>query len=88
MPTCDLEQLELDLHLLPELAVERAERLVEEQHRRPVDEGAGERHALLLAAGELARLAVRASGVIFTISSASPTRRCVSPLSTPFWRRP
>ena len=54
-----LEQLELDLHLLAELAIERAERLVEQQHAGPIDERPGERHPLLLAAGQLARLAGR-----------------------------
>ena len=57
-----LEQLELDLHLLAELAVERAQRLVEQQHAGPVDECPGERHPLLLAARELARLAVGEMG--------------------------
>ena len=33
MPTSRLDALELDLHLLAQLQVERAERLVEEQHR-------------------------------------------------------
>src|SRR5206468_7248265 len=33
-----LDALELDLHLLPKLQVERAERLVEEQHSWRVDE--------------------------------------------------
>jgi hypothetical protein len=42
-------------NLLAQLQVERAERLVEEQHRGVVDERAGQRDALLLAAGELAR---------------------------------
>ena len=51
-----LDALELQLHLLAELEVERAERLVEQEHARTVDEGAGERDPLLLAAGELARL--------------------------------
>ncbi len=41
-----LERLQLLLHLLPELEVERAERLVEEQDLRPVHQRAGERHAL------------------------------------------
>ena len=54
IPTCLLDRLELDLHLLAELQVERAERLVEEQHAGPVHERPGERHALALAAGELA----------------------------------
>ena len=50
-----LQQLQLDLHLLAELAVERAERLVEQQHARPVDECAGDRDALLLATRHLPR---------------------------------
>src|SRR5581483_4080242 len=37
-PDLLLDPLELDLHLLPELEVERAERLVEEQHARMVDD--------------------------------------------------
>ena len=53
-----LDALELDLHLLAQLEVERAERLVEQQHLRAVDDRAGERDALALAAGELRRLAV------------------------------
>ena len=40
-----------------DLGVERGERLVEEQHLRPDRERAGERHALLLAAGELEGIA-------------------------------
>ena len=52
-----LDVLELDLHLLPQLEIERAERLVEQQHAGPVDERARERDALALSARELARLA-------------------------------
>ncbi len=48
----DLRQL--DLQPLAELQVERAERLVEQQHRRSVDERARDRDPLLLAARELA----------------------------------
>ncbi len=54
MPTCCLDRLELDLHLLAQLEVERAERLVEEEHLGPIDEGAGQGDALALAARELA----------------------------------
>ena len=57
MPTCCLDRLQLDLHLLAELEVERAERLVEQEDARPVDERARQRHALALAARELARAA-------------------------------
>ena len=58
IPHVVLDPLQLELHLLAQLQVERAERLVEQQHARPVDERAGERDALLLAARQLARLAV------------------------------
>ena len=44
--------------LLAHPRVERAERLVEQQHRRLDGERAGERHPLALAAGELARVAL------------------------------
>ena len=57
IPTCCWIALELDLHLLAELQVERAERLVEEQHARPIDERASEGDPLALAAGELGGLA-------------------------------
>ncbi len=53
-----LDALELDLQLLAQAQVERAERLVEQQRARAVDERAGERDALLLAAGQLGRLAL------------------------------
>ena len=76
-----LDALELDLQLLAQAQVERAERLVEQQGARPVDERAGERDALLLAAGELRRLAL-AEPPSCTISSASPTRSCTSALPT------
>jgi hypothetical protein len=53
-----LDALELDLKLLAQAQVERPERLVEQQGARAVDQRAGERDALLLAAGELAGLAL------------------------------
>ena len=57
-----LQRLQFLLHLLAELEVERAERLVEQQHLRPVDQRAGERHALALAAGKLRRAALLVAG--------------------------
>ena len=45
-----------------DLGVERAERLVEQQHPRLDRERAGERHALALAAGELGRVALGEAG--------------------------
>ena len=53
-----LEVLQLELHLLAELQVERAQRLVEQEGGGPVHERAGERDPLLLAAGELRRTPV------------------------------
>ena len=52
-----LQPLELDLHVVAQLLVERAERLVQQEHRRAGDERARQRHPLLLAARELARIA-------------------------------
>src|ERR1700757_4231600 len=51
-PHLVLDAFQLDLHLLAELQVERAERLVEQQHARAHDQGPGPGHALLLAAGQ------------------------------------
>ena len=45
-----------------DLGVERAERLVEQQHARLDRQRAGERHALALAAGELRRVALLVAG--------------------------
>ena len=53
-----LDPLELDLHLPAQLEVERAERLVEQQHLRPVDQRPGQGDPLLLPAGELRRAAL------------------------------
>ena len=50
-----LDALQLDLHVDAQRLVERAERLVEQQHARLGDDGAGQRHALALAAGKLVR---------------------------------
>ena len=55
-----LDSLQLDLKALAKLEVEGAQRFVEEQDRRPVDQGTCKRHALLLSARELTRL--RCSG--------------------------
>src|SRR5205085_11511150 len=57
-PDVVLDPFQEELHLLSELQVERAERLVEQEHPRAAHQGAGERDPLLLAARELPRLAV------------------------------
>ena len=57
-----LHPLQLELHLLAELEVQRAERLVQQQHVRFVHDGPGQRDALALAAGQLGRLAAAEPG--------------------------
>src|SRR6188472_2962661 len=57
-PDLALDRLELDLHLLAELEVERAEWLVEQKYLRPVHDRAREGDALPLPARQLSRLAV------------------------------
>ena len=44
-------------HRLAQLGVEGRQRLVQQQHARPLDQGAGQGHPLALAAGELVGLA-------------------------------
>ena len=53
---------ELDLHVLAELRVERRERLVQQQHRRMGDQRPRDRHALLLPARKLVRVALAEAG--------------------------
>ena len=89
-PDLALDPLELELHLLAQLEVERAERLVEQQHLRLVDDRARQRDPLALAAGELERLAVAEAGeadhLERRLGAAPPlgrgTRRTRSPYST------
>jgi hypothetical protein len=50
-----VELLELPAHPLAELRIQVRQGLVEEQDRRLDDEAPGQRHALLLPPGELAR---------------------------------
>ena len=83
-----LDRLELDLHLLAQLEVEGAERLVEQQHSGPVDQGAGQRDPLPLAAGELRRPAVAVAGEPHRgqrLAAPGPAR---SALPTPLTIRP
>jgi hypothetical protein len=57
-PELTVQRPQLDLHLLAQLPVEGAERLVEEKDGRLEDQRACQRHALALAAGEPARRAM------------------------------
>ena len=80
-----LQALEFQLHLLAQLEVQGAQRLVEKQDLRLIDQAAGDGHALLLAAGHLPMLR-RSKPFRPTTSSISRTlRRMVS--SSIFLRR-
>ena len=57
-----LQLLEFDLHVLAQLQIERAERLVEQQQRRLEHHAARDRDALTLAAGELIDALVSGAG--------------------------
>ena len=50
-----LQLADFDAHLLAQLGVEIGQRLVEQQHVGPKNQRTGQRHALLLAAGQLSR---------------------------------
>jgi hypothetical protein len=54
-----LELLELELHLLAKLAIERRQRLVEKEDAGLEDDRTRDRDALLLASGELRRIPCR-----------------------------
>src|SRR3954452_13447749 len=66
-----LERLDEELHLLAKLEVECAQRLVEKEHARAVDQRARERHPLLLASGKLSRLSPFHTGELYELEHAS-----------------
>ena len=66
-----LDAPDLGAHRQPERRVEIGQRLVEQQQMRPLDQRAGERHALLLAARELRWAAGRASASMRTSAAIS-----------------
>ena len=78
MPDLGLDALELDLHLLAQLQIERAERLVEEEDARVVDQRPREGDALLLPAGELARLAPLVAGQLDELEHLAHALRLTS----------
>ncbi len=79
-----LQRLQLDLHLFAQLQVERAERLVEQQHLRLVDQRARQRHALALAARELRRPPVADAGQLDQLEQfvGAPCARAAATLRT------
>ena len=61
-PDLALQLLELDLHLLAQLEVERTQRLVEQQDAGAVDQGTSQGNTLALTTGHLGRLALLEAG--------------------------
>jgi hypothetical protein len=70
-----VQLLDLGAHLHAQLGVEVGQRLVEQEHRRLAHDGAAHGDALALAAGELARLALRAGAELEDLGAALATRR-------------
>ena len=70
-----LQGADILAQLLAQFGVEIGERLVEKQDVRLDDERASERDALLLTAGELARIAFAERGEIDQVENAPSTRR-------------
>ena len=81
-------RLELILHLAPELQIERAQRLIEQQDRGIDDERPRERHALALAARQLMRLAVDHGFETDQAQRLSSRGRAAPRFATPRMRRP
>ena len=74
-PAAQPQRLEVRAHLQAREGVERAERLVHQDHRRVVHQRADQRHALAHAAGELARVLahrVRRGAAARTAPSRAP----------------
>ncbi len=70
-----LQQLQLDLHLLAQLAIERAERFVQQQNARPIHEGSRHRHTLLLTTRHLSRFAIGQFGHLHHVEGLGHPRR-------------
>ena len=87
-PDLALECLSSSCISCAELAVERAQRLVEEQHRRMVDERPGQGDALLLAAGQLPRAPPLVAGQSHELQRLADPARLVGLRWPAFWRRP
>ena len=71
------------LHRLAQLHVEAGERLVHEHHRRARDDGARQRHALLLAAGEDVRIFVGEVGEPDALQGGERLARAPPPWAAP-----
>ena len=73
---------DLDAHVVAQLGIEVGERFIKEEYARRLDHGAGDRHALLLAAGEFGRLAQRGTVPAPSVSATALMRLSISAVPT------
>ena len=78
-----LQLFELDHHRLAQIEIQRAERLVEQEHSRSADQGARQCDTLLLTPGQIARPARREARKPHHLKHL-PTRRSRALFSMPF----
>ena len=78
-----MEMLEFRAELRAQLGIDVGQRLVEQQHVRLPDQRAGDRHALLLAAGQLARVALLQPGQLHDVERLPDRRADPAPAHAP-----
>ena len=78
-----VQPAQLAAHDVTELRIERAERLVHHERQRPAHDGAAERHALAVAAGQSRDTGRSSNSVIRRMRAASSTRVLISARFTP-----
>ena len=83
-----MQALDLDAHLRAQLGVEVGQRLVEQEHLRVAHDAAAERDALLLAAGQLLRLALQAARAGPSMPAARSIAALISASGIFLLRRP
>ena len=74
-----VNSFDLNLHLFPQVLVERAERLIQQQNVRIEDETARERNALLLTARKFPRIPVGEFAETHEVKNFSSTRLNLAP---------
>ncbi|MNI33593.1 hypothetical protein D3C73_875510 [compost metagenome] len=82
-----MQRAYIELHLFAQVLVECAERFVHQHHTRLENECTGKRHALLLAAGKLRRLAFRQCTELHHVECRLYTVRDFSPGNPPHLQR-
>ncbi len=80
VPSSRLQPLQLDLHLFAQMRIQRRQRLVEQQHARLADDGAGKRDTLALATREFQDTGAKLVGETDHVEGFAATRfACSAP---------